>query len=277
MFISSDRKFMEAAIEEMKKCHNIPHKPKVGAIIVINDEIVATGYKGQTDKNSHAEIVAIQNAISKCDGISIKGATLYSTMEPCFETNAKCSETIVENGFSEVVFGSFDINPKIKQRGYNYLKSKGVKLRGFDQDLNQLIDQINEEFINNFQRSVGPQNQCHFPYKQNQNESTLELIFSSSDSRSIKIKCSSRDDNSVYLYTIQPALIARSNEYCDFEKLDNSLLHFYDFDHHAEISENEIAVLKSSDGFILVKISKINRDNPVVHVKFEIRNFPINS
>ena len=144
---------MIQAIEEMQKCPEHPHKPKVGCIIVRDNATIATGYKGMTKDGSHAEREALD--FLEEHSISAAGGTIYTTMEPCIQTNAQCSEKIYEHGINEVVFGSFDVNPKIRGRGYSYLKSKGIAQRGFDEDLHREIDEINSQFMDNFQRSTG--------------------------------------------------------------------------------------------------------------------------
>lgn len=275
VFLSADRNYMELAILEMAKCNESPGTIRVGCIVALKGEIIASGYKGQDGKNIHAEHAALASLRER--SISAVGATIYSTLEPCVGTNAECSERIVNSGIAEVVLGSFDFNPTIRGKGYAYLKSKGVKLRGFDDDLRQRVDELNKNFVANFQRSTGPRNHCSFPYKENQNKSRLDLVFADIDNRSISIRCSSRDDNSVYLYADAPAVVARTHDVSDFSELHESVLSLFDFDYGAEVESNEIAVFKSPDGFALVKVSKIDRNVPVVHVRFEIRAFPGNS
>ena len=85
------------------------------------------------------------------------------------------------------------------------------------------------------------------------------------------MRCSSRDETSVYLYADAPAEVARTGEFGKFASLHNSLLPLFDFDYSAEVTADEIAVFRRSDGFALVKISNIDRNNPEVRVVFEIR------
>ena len=269
LFLSTDRHYMELAIFEMKKCRDSPHKIKVGCVVVLNDQVIAYGYKGQDSKHIHAERAAFDAL--EASSTSAVGATIYSTIEPCLGTNARCSELIVENGIKEVVIGSFDINPKIRGQGYKYLTSQGVAVRGFDSDLHREVNELNHRFMDNFQRSTGPKNHCKFPYRENQNKRRLELIFSESDNRSISMRCGSLDETSVYLYADAPAEVARTSEFGKFASLHDSLLALYDFDYSAEVAANEIAVFRSSAGYALVKISNIDRDNPEVRVEFEIR------
>lgn len=94
---------------------------QVGAIIVKDGRILSTGYngtpKGYTNCSDHFtngktpdhrawslihEIHAEMNAIiwAARQGISIQGATLYSTTEPCSE----CSKNIIASGISRIVY-----------------------------------------------------------------------------------------------------------------------------------------------------------------------------
>ena len=98
-----------------------------GAIIVKNDEIISTGYNGApagvmscvergeclrrklnipsgTQHELCYAIHAEQNAIIQAAklGISIEGATLYCTHQPC----VICAKMIVNSGISRVVYGA---------------------------------------------------------------------------------------------------------------------------------------------------------------------------
>lgn len=121
-----DKRFMELTqqIAGWSSCYQ--QARKVGAIIVKNKRILTTGYNGApagipscVDKQEclrrklgipsgtkhelcygiHAE----QNAIIQAAklGISIDGATLYCTHQPC----VICAKMIVNSGISRVVFG----------------------------------------------------------------------------------------------------------------------------------------------------------------------------
>ncbi len=97
---------------------------KVGAIIVLDKRILATGYNGAPSNLSHCEEVgclrsklqvpsgerhelcrglhAEQNAIIQAalHGSSIKGATLYCTLQPC----VVCTKMIINAGIEEVIY-----------------------------------------------------------------------------------------------------------------------------------------------------------------------------
>lgn len=120
-----DVRFMELAevISKWASCYQ--EDRKIGAIIVKNKRIVTTGYNGAPagirtcvergeclrkkrgiESGTHAEICyaihAEQNAIIQAArlGISIDGATLYCTHQPC----VICAKMIVNSGIRRVVY-----------------------------------------------------------------------------------------------------------------------------------------------------------------------------
>ncbi len=79
----------------------------VGAVIVRNGEVIATGRnRRETGKNAlyHAEIEAIDNACKKLCGWRLPGCTLYVTLEPC----PMCTGAIINARIERVVYGASD-------------------------------------------------------------------------------------------------------------------------------------------------------------------------
>lgn len=75
----------------------------VGAVIVYNGEIIASGYnRRESDKNAlaHAEIIAIDAACKARGGWRLSGCTLYVTLEPCL----MCAGAIVNARIDRVVY-----------------------------------------------------------------------------------------------------------------------------------------------------------------------------
>ena len=57
-----------------------------GAVVVMDGRVIATGANEVTtanDPTAHAEVVAIRRACAQLGTFSLKGATLYSSCEPC--------------------------------------------------------------------------------------------------------------------------------------------------------------------------------------------------
>lgn len=79
----------------------------VGAIIVKDGEIIATGRNNReqtNDATGHAEIVAIREACRALGGWHLESCTLYVTLEPC----PMCMGAIINARVGKVVFGAKD-------------------------------------------------------------------------------------------------------------------------------------------------------------------------
>lgn len=122
----SSTQWMQRALELAKFGANYVHpNPRVGAVIVKNDEIVAEGYHKYFG-GPHAEIEAIENA----KGIDLEGATLVVTLEPCvhYGKTPPCVDAIIEKKFSKVIVGTIDPNPIVSGKGIEKLKSAGIEV-----------------------------------------------------------------------------------------------------------------------------------------------------
>ena len=97
---------MRAALAEAEKAAGEGEIP-VGAVIVVNGEIVATGRNcsvATSDPSAHAEIIALREAGSGLGNYRLPDATLYVTLEPC----VMCTGAIVQARLKRVVFGAYD-------------------------------------------------------------------------------------------------------------------------------------------------------------------------
>lgn len=101
-----NEKFMKRALKLASKAASIGEVP-VGAVIVRDDKVIATGYnKRETGKNAlyHAEIRAINRACKKLGGWRLTGCSLYVTLEPC----AMCGGAIINSRIETVYIGTKD-------------------------------------------------------------------------------------------------------------------------------------------------------------------------
>lgn len=122
-----EEQWMRRALELAKLGGNYVHpNPRVGAVVVKNDEIVAEGYHRFYGGN-HAEIEAINSA----EGIELEGATLVVTLEPCvhFGKTPPCVPAIIEKKFSKVIVGTIDPNPVISGKGIEMLRQNGIDVQ----------------------------------------------------------------------------------------------------------------------------------------------------
>ena len=102
----TDADFMRQAISLAQAAAEEGEVP-VGAVIVRNGEVIATGRnRRELGKNAlyHAEIEAINNACRALGGWRLPGCTLYVTLEPC----PMCAGAVINARIERVVFGAFD-------------------------------------------------------------------------------------------------------------------------------------------------------------------------
>jgi len=97
---------MKIAIKEAEKSL-LKNEVPVGAIIVLNDEIIGRGHNQSISKNdptSHAEIEAIRSASKRLKNYRLTEASLYVTLEPC----TMCYGAIVHSRISNIFYGASD-------------------------------------------------------------------------------------------------------------------------------------------------------------------------
>ena len=101
--------------------------PWVGAVLLTADGAV---FEGATEPppGRHAEIVALDAA--RAAGADPKGATLYTTLEPCSHTGrtAPCVEAVIEARAARVFVGVTDPDPQVSGRGRAVLVDSGVEV-----------------------------------------------------------------------------------------------------------------------------------------------------
>lgn len=102
--------------------------PAVGAVLVRNNQIIGRGYH-HFFGGPHAEVDAIQDA--RAQGESIRGATLYVTLEPCchFGKTPPCTQAIIDAGIKRVVIGAMDPSAKVGGKGIAALKNADIEVQ----------------------------------------------------------------------------------------------------------------------------------------------------
>lgn len=97
--------------------------PNVGCVIVSAGRVVGRGYTANGGR-PHAEAIALAQA-----GAAAKGATLYTTLEPCAHASARgptCSDLIVDSAISRVVIAVGDPDSRTDGEGIARLRGAGV-------------------------------------------------------------------------------------------------------------------------------------------------------
>lgn len=106
MQLNQDETYMRRALELAAKAAAEDEVP-VGAVLVMDDEIVGEGYNQVitlSDPSAHAEAQAIRAAGQAIDNYRLVNSTLYVTLEPC----AMCAGLITHARVKRLVFGAPD-------------------------------------------------------------------------------------------------------------------------------------------------------------------------
>ena len=122
----NDERFMRSALAEARKAvGRTSPNPAVGAVLVVQNRIVARGHHRQAGK-PHAEIECLRNLRRKVP----KNATLYVTLEPCSTKGrtGACTDQIIRAGVDSVVIGATDPNPRHRGRGVEILRDAGIEV-----------------------------------------------------------------------------------------------------------------------------------------------------
>ena len=96
--------FMHAALDEARRALASDEVP-IGAVVVVDGRIVATGYNqpiSAADPTAHAEIVALRKAAHQVGNYRLTDAIVYVTVEPCL----MCVGALVHARVREVVYGA---------------------------------------------------------------------------------------------------------------------------------------------------------------------------
>jgi len=101
-----DTYFMKKALQEAEEAFEKGEIP-VGAVIVINDRIIARAHNLTellNDVTAHAEMQAITAAANFLGGKYLTNCTLYVTLEPC----QMCAGALYWSQISKIVYGARD-------------------------------------------------------------------------------------------------------------------------------------------------------------------------
>lgn len=102
--------------------------PAVGCILVSSSGAVLGEGHTQRAGDSHAEIMALEDAKSK--RLSVEGATAYVTLEPCshYGRTGPCCDALIAAGIKKVVASIADPNPLVSGQGFARLRAAGVEV-----------------------------------------------------------------------------------------------------------------------------------------------------
>ena len=149
------RKLMEIAIEVMRE--SIPEErddikvpPAVGAVVWFPAEKrFETAYRGELRDGDHGEYTLLER---KLGNRKLDGCVLFTTLEPCMERNPPklcCARRVILSRIKKVYVGIEDPDITVDGKGIELLRSKGIDVEMFDRDLQEVIEQVNKQFIAN--------------------------------------------------------------------------------------------------------------------------------
>ena len=125
-FTKKDIKYMNLALILAKARHGLTGpNPSVGCVIVKNDQIISIGQTGYSGR-PHAEYNAVKNSID-----NLNGSKMYVSLEPCnhYGKTPPCTNEIIKNKISEVIYSIDDIDEKVKSKSFKILKKKKISVK----------------------------------------------------------------------------------------------------------------------------------------------------
>lgn len=146
----NDEQYMELAMEQAKKAEEKGEVP-IGAIIVKNNEIIASGYNLRETlqtTNSHAELLAIQAANEAIGSWRLEECTLYVTLEPC----PMCAGAILQARIPRVVYGASD--PKAGCAGTLYNLLQDQRFNHQTEVISGVLEKETSELLSDFFRKI---------------------------------------------------------------------------------------------------------------------------
>jgi pyrimidine deaminase RibD-like protein len=146
-----DRKFCEMAVAEARKSvaeDDGELHPYVGAVVVRDGNVLATGYRGETGDGRHAEFCALKKINDDVDNVNLSGCTIYTTLEPCSKRTSPnktaCATRLINAKAARVVYGTPDKDESVY--GHVSLLEADIDVRLFPRDLIQAIVTLNKKW-----------------------------------------------------------------------------------------------------------------------------------
>jgi tRNA(adenine34) deaminase len=107
----SDERHMRRALELAQRAQEEGEVP-IGALVVLNDEVIGEGWNrpiAANDPTAHAEIQAMRSASLFLKNYRLTGATLYVTLEPC----DMCVGAMFHARIARAVYGAKDPKKRV--------------------------------------------------------------------------------------------------------------------------------------------------------------------
>ncbi len=104
--LSTDERYMWLALDQARAARALDEVP-VGAVVVMGEQVVGAAHnltRSHNDPTAHAELLAVSQAARLLGQQRLVGATVYSTVEPCF----MCAGALSHARVARLVFGVRD-------------------------------------------------------------------------------------------------------------------------------------------------------------------------
>ena len=113
--------FMEEALIEAKKALKKGEVP-VGAVVVLEEDIIGRGYNQPITKNdptAHAEIMALRDAAINLGNYRLNDTLVYTTLEPCL----MCAGALVHARIKKLIYSASDPKSGVIESNLNLMQS----------------------------------------------------------------------------------------------------------------------------------------------------------
>ena len=107
MDAGADERFMQRALELARNAQDLHAEVPVGAVVVIDGQIVGEGWNQSisgNDPSAHAEIMALRDAGRRLGNYRFPRAELFATLEPC----VMCAGAMIHARLARVVYAAAD-------------------------------------------------------------------------------------------------------------------------------------------------------------------------
>src|SRR5881275_482343 len=149
-----DEQFMKQALALAQRAYEEDEVP-VGAVIVMNNKIIARGYnqvEKLNDPTAHAEIIALTSAFNYLGSKYLPEAIIYITVEPCL----MCAGALYWSKIGRIVYGASD-----EKNGYLHTTKENSPFHPRTELAKGIMQQECAELIKTFfkqKRDYGSQN-----------------------------------------------------------------------------------------------------------------------
>ena len=242
-------------------------KPHVGAVVVRDNRVIGSGYRGLAGEGNHAEYgVLLELAES-----NLIGAQVFTTLEPCSNRNhpkIPCARRLVDAGVSEVWIGIYDPNPVIYRQGWRILRDAGIQLHDFPADLRDEIAIDNVDFIRQYKMAAGDAGEVTLDSRETASGTVVK-----SSIGDFTVRTSPMGAGGVWLIDNQRNVAAiRYGE--DFDQIDDPGAYNFGNSHYAALGVGQMACLRGTNGYLLLKNVSSRRPPNVIDLLYQVRGRP---